>query len=102
QAQHVDLDMRLSKPLAQQRIAHPPAAAPLGRLGDALEAPADAALEAEGPYRASLVRENSHRDRPTATGAAEQVCHRHAYRVEEDFAELGIGGDLFERPRRDA
>ena len=56
----------------------------------------------ERERRAPLVRQRRVRDRPPVVQPADEVVVGHEHVVEEHLVELGLAGDLHERPDLDA
>src|SRR5712691_2418239 len=54
------------------------------------------------PQRAPLMKKGRHGDRPTVAGLAQDLRLRHLHVLEEDLVELGVAGDLDQRPDLDA
>ena len=96
--ERLQLDPLARDPVEQHRVGD----VPLLRERDQL---AHGDVERRGerePERAALVEQRRHRDLPAVADLAEQVLLRHLDVGEEDLVELGVAGDLHERPHLDA
>ena len=93
--QRLQLDPLARDPVALQRVGAAVARA-RPACGPAPRAPPE--REAERP---ALVQQRRHRDLPAAADLAEQVLGGHVGRREEDLVELGLAGDLAQRPHLD-
>ena len=100
QPQHAQLDERLRERVGDLDVVEQPA---LGReLPELVEVHLVHDLLLERERGAALVRERRVGDRPSVVQRADELIVGHEHLVEEHLVELGVAGDLHERPHLDA
>ena len=100
QAQHPQLDERLREPVGDLDVVEHAALG--GELPQLVEVHLVDDLLLERERGAALVRERRVRDRPSVVQPADEMVVGHEHLVEEHLVELGVAGDLHERPHLDA